>query len=507
MDPNILLSKCITLLYRESQIENATENSADLVKTTVEKIKLTETAIGAPNKRDTTGALKNLVLEMCRAKVTESYDPVELLQQIRIITNGDENLYRAIAQGIEPELQSAVLKRTVTNIRKTVANQFREQRMAEIVSKAHRDLSFKRHNISDLGDYIRNLILELEVTSAKATSKDSAIIGSMNFSDDDSMREVFSNVESANAGGLVYSTGWQELNIALQGGPRPGDSVVIGALQHNYKTGMSLSMFAHTALFNKPKNTDPNKKPLLYRVSFEDPLRNNAQFLYQLLKYDETREKVDIKGIPLEEMWKYVQKRMSATGFHVLMEEVNPNNWTYQSLINRVIELESEGYAVEVLACDYLSKLPTTGCAQGSLGDDVMDMLSRIRAFCSSNGIVFMTPHQLSTEAKRLLQTTPGEQFLHVIKGGGFFEKTKGLDRIYDIGILCHIVNASAGDFLHVVVDKHRFPSVVDSSLKSFFLEMPSCKMPIPSNILEEGRKIHRKVPRSLVSKDDAFFS
>lgn len=507
MDPNILLSKCITLLYRESQLENSTENSAELVKTTVEKIKLNNAIVGFHNFRETTQNLKNLVNEMCNNGATHSYDAVELLQQIRIITNGDENLYQAIAQGIEPELAPAILKRTITNIRKTIANQFREQRIGEIVSKAHRDLSFGRHNISDLSAYVRNIILELEITSSKAVAKDPAIIGSMNFNDDDSMAEVFSSVASSNSDDLCFATGWRELNDALQGGPRPGDTMVIGALQHEYKSGMSLSMFAHIAVHNKPKCKDPTKKPLLYRVSFEDPLRNNAQFLYQLLKYDEKREVVNVADVSIEEMWKYVQARMRVNGYHVILEEVNPSNWTYQSLINRVIELESEGYVVEVLQCDYMSKLPTTGCVQGALGDDLLDMLSRLRSFCSANGILFCTPHQLSTEAKRLLQTVPSETFLNVIKGGGFFEKSKALDRIYDIGVLIHKIERDNGDFLHVVVDKHRFPSVIDSSLKNFYLEFPSCKMPIPSNLLLEDYKVNRKIPRGSTSSEDKFFS
>lgn len=507
MDPNILLSKCITLLYRESQLENVTENSADLVRTTVEKIKISDVSIGIVTKRDTSLALKRLVLDMCNNGPHHLYDPVELLQQIRIITNGDENLYTAIAQGVEPEMTQTLLKRTITNIRKTVSNEFRDRRIDEIVSKAHRDLTFGRHIITDRAEYIRNLILELEITSAKAVAKDPAIVASMNFSDDDSMREVFSNVASSNSEGLAFNTGWRELNDALQGGPRPGDCMVIGALQHNYKTGASLSLFAHLAIHNKPKCKDPTKKPLIYRVNFEDPLRNSAQFLYQLLKYEETNEPVDVKSVTIDEMWKYVQARMTSNGYHVLMEEVNPSNWTYQSLINRIIELESEGFAVEVLICDYLMKLPTTGCAQGSMGDDVLDMLSRVRAFCSAQGILFVTPHQLSTEAKRLLQVTPQESFLNVIKGGGFFEKTKGLDRIYDIGVLIHKVTAASGDFLHMVVDKHRFPSVVDSHLKGFFLPFPACKMPIPSNLHLENHKAFRKIPRAMASKDDSFFS
>lgn len=510
MNPEILLSKCISLLYRESQLENSTETSADLVRTAVEKLKINDALIGIPTKRDATLALKALVLEMSRHGPGHEYDLTELLQQIRLITNGDDNLYNAIAQGIEQDMAQPILKRNITNLRKTVSNYFREQRIAEIVSKAHRDLNFGRHNITDLSQYIRNIITELEVTSAKAVAKDPAIVYSMEIGDDKAMQEIFGDVASSNTEGLAFNTGYQELNEALQGGPRPGDAMIIGALQHNYKSGMSLALFANIAIFNKPKTKDPSKKPLLYRVSCEDPLRNNAQFLYQLLKYDETRVPVNVKKVSTEEMYSYVKQRLQVNGFHILLEEVNPSQWTYQSLINRVVELESQGYSVEVLSIDYLSKLPTTGCVQGSLGDDVMDMLSRVRAFALANGILFISPHQLSTDAKRKLETVPAEQFLHTIKGGGFFEKTKGLDRIYDIGLLIHKVETNNnGDWLHCVVDKHRFPSVVDSKLKSWYMKFPDCKMPIPSNIHDEGYQIHRKIPRGDggASNTDSFFN
>lgn len=496
MDVNLLLSKCITLLYRESQLENVTENSAGLVKTVLEKVKINDKIIGIYTRRDTSLELRKLALEMANNKIGQEYELLELLQQIRIITNGDDNLYLAISQALEGELNPATLKRTITNLRKTLLNHFRELRLAEIVARAHADINFKRHTIPDMGEYIRNIILELEVTSTKAVAKDPAITNSLDIGDDNSMREIFSTVASSNSEGLAYNTGWHELNQALQGGPRPGDTMVIGALQHNYKTGFALSLFAHIALYNKPKTKDPNKKPLLYRVSFEDPLRNNAQFLYQLFKYQETHEHVDVKKVSVDEMISYVKRCLQINGYHIVMDEVNPSNWTYQSLINRIVELESMGYSVEVLEADYLSKLPTTGCVQGSLGDDMMDMLSRVRAFTAANGILFITPHQLSTDAKRLLQTIPQDQFLPTIKGGGYFEKTKGLDRIYDIGVLIHKIETPEGDYLHVVLDKHRFPTPVEGSARAFFLPFPASKMPIPSNVEEENHKPLRKIPR-----------
>lgn len=508
MDPNIILVKCITLLYRESQLENTADRSGELVKTVVGRIQIADIDIGITTRRSAAIGLKELALEMSRNPETKSYEQADFLQQIRLLTNGDQNLYTALAQGIESELSTPVLKRTVTNLRKAIGDYFREQKIGEIFKRASRDFNFARQNIQDIHLYVQNVINELNVTSAKATAKDPGIVKTMDFTDEQSMERVFNDVAASNTDDLPFVIGFKELNMALQGGPRPGDTMVIGALQHNYKTGISLSLFAHIATFNKPKCKDPTKKPLIYRVSLEDPLRNNAQFLYQLLKYEEIGIPVDIKGIEVSSMIAYVKQRLSVNGYHVIIDEVNPMNWTYQSVFNRIVELESQGYAVEVVSIDYLSKLPTTGCVQGAMGDDMLDLLVKLRSYFAAAGILFMTPHQLSTEAKRLLQTVPADQFLHNIKGGGFFEKTKALDRIYDIGILVHKVESGpAGDFLHVVVDKHRFPSVVDSSLKSFFLRFPKCKMPIPSNIHDEEYKILRKIPKTSISSDDSFFS
>ncbi len=382
MTPEILLVKAITLLYLESLLDKSIDSSVDLVRTSIGKIRDSDASVGGPKERSLVIGLRDLVMQMCNQGADYAYDQLDLMQQVRAIVGDNKAIYDAIAQGVESDLSGPNLKRSITSIRKAIANHFREQKTEDIVSKAFSDLRFNRHNILDYSAYIRNVITELEAASAKTSTKDPAIGKTLDLGDENGVDEIFEGVTAANDGGLAFNTGFQEINEALQGGPRPGDTVVIGALQHNYKTGLTLSLFANIAIFNKPKCKDPTKKPLLYRVSFEDTVLSNAQFLYQYLKYCETNELVDVKKLKPEEMSKYVRSRLQVNGYHVIIDEVNPNDWTYLSLINRVIELESKGYCVEVLQVDYLSKMPTTGCTTGSIGDDVMDLLSRVRAFC-----------------------------------------------------------------------------------------------------------------------------
>lgn len=384
MQPEIVLAKCITLLYRESQLDNRTENSADLVQTTVEKIYIGDNELGMANKRGILIGLRDFVLELCKLPASHQYELTELLQQVQLVTNGDVNLYNSIKDAITQELQPVILKRNITNLKKSISEFFREMKLKEILSKASRDFSFNRQNIRDVGEYINNLILELEVTSSKTSSKDLGIVKSMDFSDDNSVKLIFNDVADSNTANLPFRTGHRELNEALQGGPRPGDTVVVAALQHNYKTGFTLGMFADIVVENKPKCKDPTKKPLAYRITAEDPLRNNAQFLYQKFKSEETGEAIDIKNVSVDDMVSYVKKKLSVNGYQVIMDEVNPTTWTYQSIINRIIQLESMGYIIEILCIDYLSKFSTEGCNQGAIGDDVMDLLMRVRNYCAA---------------------------------------------------------------------------------------------------------------------------
>lgn len=506
MDTNTLLVKCITLLYRETQIENNTDFSSALVQSILSGLTIDNSEIGIASRRTVSVGLKDIAESMSRKMAINGFELSLLLQQLQIATQGLEHIYTACAQGIEPELSQTSIKRTVTSLKLTLSDYLRDRKIGEILKKASRDYNFNRHLIEDVPTYLAKLTTDLAKLSTKTTTKDLGITRTLDFSSDEGALQIFNDVANSASTEMAYSTGFVELDEALHGGPRPGDQVVVSALQHNYKTGFTLSVFAGMAIYNKPKCKDPNKKPLLWRGSAEDPIRNNAQFLYQLLKYEETGMSVDVSMISVSDMKDYVVRRMTATGFSVIIDEINPLEWDYQRLFNRISELEAQGYYIECACLDYYAKIPTTGCGNGVAGDDMLDMFVKAKAFFSSKDIMFLTPHQLNTKALEVLQVTPQDQFLPRIKGAGFYEKTKGLARIFDIGILIHKCEMPDADYLHVIIEKHRLPTVVDAKYKSFFLPFPKNKMPIPFNIGKPDHKVLRKIPKQFASPDDSFF-
>ena len=136
MDNRLLLVKSITLLYRESMIPNVSDPSSDLVRTALGTIKLGTQNIGIDTERKIITGLKETALEMCDNGPDHEYEKSDFLQRIKMNTNGDDDLYDVIAQGIEPEMNEASLKRTCVNIRKQLQNHFRESKVAEVLTKA-----------------------------------------------------------------------------------------------------------------------------------------------------------------------------------------------------------------------------------------------------------------------------------------------------------------------------------------------------------------------------------
>ena len=283
MDNKLLLVKSITLLYRENLLEKITENSSDLIRTVLEDIKLNEIKVGLNTEQETLGKLKATLLEMCNNSLDHKYEKSDLLQRLRLDTTNDPNLYDTLCQGIEPELQEASIKKSIINIRLSIHNHFREQKISELLRKANYEFSHQKEKIKDTKEWLSNLIGQLEPFQIDQKTKDPAVVSEIDLTDNDSTAKVFEQIQDNRKGTGILKTGWKGINRMLQGGFSRGDTVVVGALQHKFKTGFTLTLFKQIALYNKPYTINPEKKPLLVRISVEDDITTNLKFLYKSL--------------------------------------------------------------------------------------------------------------------------------------------------------------------------------------------------------------------------------
>ena len=455
MNSKLLLVNGITLLYRENQLPGTHENSATLVREIIANIKLPEISFGIDHERDILAGLKATAQTMCDTPLDHQYELAELLQRLKVNTIDAGDLYEALQDGMSAELTESGLKRTCLNIKRTLNNHFREEKVNEIMNKATQLLKFNRNKITDMKRFVTDVCAQLEPYQVDHASKDPAVISDVNMNNLQDITAVFSEVCKNADGTKLLKTGWQGINRMLGGGFKRGEEWVIGALQHQYKTGFSLALFRQIAIYNTPVLTDPTKKPLLLRISFEDSLTLNFQAIYQAMVQNETGKIVSVVGLTDEHMALYIQKALAVTGYHTQFMNVNPSLWSYVDICNKIIALEAEGYEVHMCMLDYLLKIPTTGCDTGPMGTDIRNLYERIRNFMNARNILVITPHQLSPAAKMLIREGKSD-FVKDLVGKGYYSGTTQLDQICDGELFIHIEIINNESNLTVQRGKHR---------------------------------------------------
>lgn len=462
MTPKLLLAKAITLLYRESHLGDGTDRSVDLVRDIIGLIQLPEVSVGYDREKEVLEGMRSTALYMANSPSNVVFDKSDTLQRIKIVSMEDKNVYDAIKEGIETELSENEQKRTCVSIRRSLKEYLREETVKEIVSTASYNLKFGK--VANIKDFISNLYGKLEPFMTDVVSKDPAIIGEVNTNNIGDLINVYNNVDDTGSSALIMRTGFQTINRMFDGGLRRGKTYVTGALQHQFKTGFSLTLFKQLALYNKPVMTDPTKKPALVRITAEDDLNDNFNFLYYSLRENELREPIvgtSYANVSKEEKAAYVKEKLAVNGYETIFIHINPSLWGYRELCNKIIELESEGYEIHAVMLDYLYKLNKSGCDGGIAGQDVFNQYERVRNFMAAKKILFLTPHQLSTDAKMMIREGR-TGFVKELPGKGFYMGSKQIDQVVDGELFQHIEKVNGKSYLTLQRGKHRHLVQVD---------------------------------------------
>lgn len=495
-----ILFKCITLLYRESQLDDiSSDSSKDLVKTIIAQMKnIRKPLVGG--ETDTTEELLTLCLDMVNN--IEGYDKLNLIQTLQVILKDNPTLLESIEKIINVEIEPPGLKRSIVSLRKHLYNYYRETETINIIKKASYQLSLGKLE-EGIQEFTSKLIINLEALNTISRVKDAGIVDEIDISDEEELDKVLTKVKKQTIGDGRLKTGWKELNEMLNGGFRLGETVLTSALQHNYKSGFLRSLFAQLCMYNKPVLKNKDKKPLNLFISFEDDADIIAEFFYKYLYFSNTGEDPDISFLSTKEVSDYLKEHLTRTGYNVKFIRANPAEWTYKSILNKILEYEASGFEIHVLVVDYLSKLPTTGCDNtGPMGTAFRDMLTRMRDYTASKSTLFLTTHQLSTDAKQLIRNgIPAKDFVKEIANKGYYEGSRQLDQVVDLEIHQHIAKLGRGKYyLTIQRGKRRYPEIVDDDKKYFMLPFPQKVPCIPPNLDLEGNYIGFKY-----SVEDSF--
>ena len=481
MDPRLVLVQCISLTYREAQLPNKNSDSKELVREVLSTLRIPESAIDGDRTRESIVGLRGTLLYMLDNPSTEPYDREHLLQRIRINLSGDAEMFPIFDNGLRDLVDEAEIKKQVLRYREDLRQYQHQLRIKDILKRFYTKAHFPQTDNGDVdwAAFIPDLEAELgKVNTAQVTSvlQKPHITDSIDFSNCQSLVDVAKRAaEEVSVEGMLQC-GWQGVNNMLGGEDpirfRRGDFAVVGALQHNFKTGFTLNLFRHFCQYNKPYLFDKTKKPMMLHISAEDSATNNTLKLYQYLKENETKEPCDVTVFDPEEVGRYVQAKLTETGFHVHMLRINPTEFTYRDFYDIVLEFESRGYEIHACVFDYLNMISKRGCDQGATGADIRNLFRRIRNFTLPRGITFITPHQISSDAKKLLRSgVQPEKFVEEIANRGYWDSCGVIDQEVDIEFYLHKVLKDGVYYLNIGIGKHRRVGITPDKYKNIYIQ------------------------------------
>lgn len=468
MDNTQLLASAIVLLYHESRLPDS-DSSAEFLKGLVSNIKLADVAAELEDRWMGLSNLRSTALQMCNDPRGTTYDSGTLLQRLRLNLLKDQSLYAVFEDSIKVLNEDETKQRCIT-LRKEFKEFELQEKITSIIRDAGRRVVFERESV-DWKDLCRELTESLGVYGANTGAEDVAgIVTKVNFSDVDSVTGAVVRAKEITSNEGTLKLGWQSINrmTGEHNGLRRGEFVVVGALQHKNKSGFTLSMFKDIAAQNKPYLFDKKKKPMILHFTAENEAELNTVLLYKQYFEQEYQTECDHINTPVGEIGKYISGKFTVNGWHAEMIRINPTDFTYHDFIDIVSSYEAQGYEIACIVFDYLNMISKRGCV-GTSGGEIRDLFRRVRNYTAPRLITFVTPHQLSPDAKMILRQSP-DNFVKEIVGKGYWDGCKAIDQEVDLELIIHIEKIDGVSYQVVGRGKHRKVGITADEEQHYYI-------------------------------------
>lgn len=371
----------------------------------------------------------------------------------------------SLVEGLTPE----ECRKRVQEILSELHYNERTEKLKSLINQAQKDINFSSNTTLDLQHRVKDLMVELEGHLSAANDKENPnLIGRIDFSNEDQIENVLQkSTKSLSYDGLL-KTGISGIDKATGvGGLARGLLVNIGALTHNYKSGMLLDLALNIPEFNDPYMLDENKQPAIIRISFENSPSQDLCYLYQKLHAVKFKKKIDIPDINTKQAAKDIREHCEQRGYSFFLESYDPNNFSIYDLFTEIANYEDAGYEIHAILCDYLPLI-----AHNTVGDrtdaKIQKTYEMVRNHCNPKGITFITACQLSTEAQNLSREG-SSNFVKKVAQGGWYMDCRSLHTKLDIELVLHIhEHIDGSSYLTGHIGKNRSCHTVKNKYKYF---------------------------------------
>ena len=459
-NPKSQVIKLITLICLERRLGKDVPLSVDLIQQTQEILPIEDASVEVEWGKQAYNELKQYTSQLVNLSYDEHPHESELLQQIKIIVRDDTYLYDAIATTLSDvayDDKETTIK-LIESIRRGLSQSYREKKIEDITKRYLHQLQYKRDEIPDVNQFLLQMGEECQPYVQSSLNEDPAFMGGVDFNDAEGLEDAFRKAQKALSTEGALKPGWQAMRRFL--GPcegfKRGEFVLMGALKHNFKSGMMMCLFIQLMWLNKPQLRDPSKKPMMLFISYENELAGNIKFIFEYIYSNKTGQAPDFENITPAEMAKYVSEFFESTGYHVKMVRIDPSDFTYSRLIAYLESIQHQGYEIIALFIDYFNMMSKRGLETSATGDDIRLLARRIRNYTSPRDITCFTPHQLSSAAQQLSREG-AEGFAKTVANQAYWDGCVRLGHEPDLEFAMHIVKRFKKSFLDVYRGKHRY--------------------------------------------------
>ena len=462
MDQVLILNQCLSLLYMESKTTKFKGSSNSFVKNIIKSIKVPKKISDFDTDRQVTIGLLDTI-KWVSSEIESGTDiPYSVLLQRLSVNIGADDEYKKYIEAFkdtEVKDEDDILK-VIVSIKRQLHEYHNYFKFVHTLEKLKKDLLFS-DNKDNWKDLIKNdMEVLLKSSTVETSSARDYIIDAVEADDVEMAQELIGRASDDVTGTKGLVSGMQLLNKMLgeAGSFRLGMFVLVGALTHNYKSGLVSDLFLAACLYNKatPKEDLPKgySSEAIVFISAENRAEEDMMRMYVAIKERETGEPVNIKTIDKVEAGKYVYQKLTENGFKYIYMRIDPSKFGKDELIEFVLTQEAKGIRITAIYFDYLA-LCKKEKNNGVAGEDIRKLIQDVRVFISSKGILFVTPHQLSQEAMALKRMGV-DNFLDTVAGKNYWDGSKRISNEVDLEIFADIVTYNKQAYLHIVRGKHR---------------------------------------------------
>lgn len=384
-----------------------------------------------------------------------------LTQRVALFAKGDDDIKNIIASGMEDmeseELTRKLIYRQITEIRMNSEDEgFQKKFKKSIKDFLYKDPSeLKREDWSNLMDLIT------EKVNSTFSERQSEVVVSVNTGNHESFFDIIETAKKENSAEGILKTGIQGLNEGLEpdGGFRRGKMYMLEALTNRGKSYAMGHILGSVGMYNKPMLRNPAKIATLLFESSEDTMDLVIMRMYKLACTVNNSLSGDFQTADTKNIVEVIADCFKKNGWFLIMNQIEAYKDNISNMFARVRKLELQGHEIIFYGYDYLALQNIDKVPGESKSDKLQLVYRRVRSFTAARGICFVTPHQLSPEAKKLLKELDDESevyFAREVAGKSMTETSTKITNEVD-GVICiHVAKTSQKSYFTGAIGKQR---------------------------------------------------